>query len=334
MKKKMKSAVMWILSLFLVIYLLCTPFRGWKIQTEEISYTLVQAYIDTGIVRPITKPSVGCADHGQNVFLLIMVPSSVSNFQQRDAIRHTWGNVSKVTPTVQVNFVLGKSKNSALQDLANTEKLIYNDIIFEDVLETYENLTRKSIAILRWTVSFCNQARYLLKIDDDMFLNLPRLLSYLSDFSQVNTVLGCKVSHSAPYRNPFSKWHVSRDQYEDREYPDYISGTAYLISGDIIYDLYQATKKVPYFIFEDVFVTGLCRKQIGAVAKEHHEFSCGSREIGPCGKNFRYRITGHHYSPQEVKRMWVELQNRWSDCRLVDYFFIYNLIDIFKWIFL
>ncbi|XP_061185723.1 beta-1,3-galactosyltransferase 5-like [Saccostrea echinata] len=334
MKKKLKSTVIWVISVFLVIYLLCAPYRGLTINTEDISYRLVQAYIDTGIVPPITAASVSCADQGENVFLLIMVPSAVSNFKQRDAIRHTWGNVSKVKPTVQVNFVLGKSKHAALQDLAHTEKLIYNDIVFEDVLETYENLTRKSIAILRWTVSFCSKVRYLLKIDDDMFLNLPRLLRYLTEFSQVNTILGCKVSHTAPFRNPFSKWYVSHDQYEDREYPEYIAGTAYLISGDVIYDLYQATDKVPYFIFEDVFITGLCRKQIGAVAKEHREFSCGSREIGPCGKNFRYMITGHHYSPPELTRMWVELQNRWSDCRLVDYFFIYSLIDIFKWIFL
>ena len=87
-------------------------------------------------------------------------------------------------------------------------------------------------------------------------------------------------------------------------------------------------------MFEDVYITGLCRRHIGALAKSHAEFSCGYRDKGPCGSNFLYEITGHHYSPKEVQRMWSELQNRWSDCRLVDSYFVYRVIDIFKWIFL
>jgi beta-1,3-galactosyltransferase 1 len=329
----MKKAIICSVCVFILIYLICTPFRGKGTSTQETSYKLVQAYINTGIIKSAPLRDISCPNQGENVFLLIMVPSAVSNFDQRVVIRRTWGNTSNAHPGVQLRFVIGRSKNQALQDLVRTEKFIYNDIIVEDIVETYENLTRKSIAILHWVASFCNRVRYLLKIDDDMFLNVPRLIKHLMKDNPTNSILGCKVSHSSPFRL-YSKWSVSWDDYKEKEYPEYISGTAYLISGDIVTKLYQATQQVPYFMFEDVFVTGLCRRHIGAVPIGHPEFTCGYRDRGPCGSNYRYRITGHHYSPSEVTRMWAELQDRWSDCRLVDYYLIYILVDTFKWIFL
>ncbi|XP_078320415.1 beta-1,3-galactosyltransferase 1-like isoform X2 [Crassostrea virginica] len=334
MKKKIKVATTRALIAFILIYIICLPFRRKIDDGFQSHYRLVQSYIDSGLIPRPRTISPSCINNGENVFLLIMVPSTASNFAQRNAIRKTWGHISNIPPIVKLKFVLGKTHTSQLQDFVLTENLLYNDIIIEDVPEKYENLTQKSTAILRWTVSNCPRVRYLLKIDDDVFLNLPRLLKYLSKHPQTNTVLGCLVSHSSPFRSIFSKWRVSWDQYNEEEYPEYISGPAYLISGDVLYKLYQSTKHVPKFMFEDVYITGLCRRHIGALAKSHAEFSCGYRDKGPCGSNFLYEITGHHYSPKEVQRMWSELQNRWSDCRLVDSYFVYRVIDIFKWIFL
>jgi hypothetical protein len=110
-----------------------------------------------------------------------MVPSAVRNFEQRQAIRSTWGNVSNI-PTTVVRFLLGKSTNTTHQSLAATENQLYKDIVFEDIVETYENLTLKSIAMLRWTSLNCHRIQYLLKIDDDMFLNLPKLLDILTNY--------------------------------------------------------------------------------------------------------------------------------------------------------
>ena len=336
MKRGLKFTIIRILGIILLTFIIFFPFKRHDSDHDIFlnNYKLVKSYIDSGLISQPPTMSPACINNGENVFLLIMVPSTASNFAQRDAIRKTWGNVSNIRPIVKLKFVLGKTHSFHLQDLLLTENLLYNDILIEDVPEKYENLTQKSIAILRWTVSNCPRIRYLLKIDDDVFLNLPRLLKYISKHAQTNTILGCLVSHSSPFRSIFSKWRVSWDQYNEEEYPEYISGPAYLISGDVLYKLYQSTKHVPKFMFEDVYITGLCRRHIGALAKSHAEFSCGYRDKGPCGSNFLYEITGHHYSPKEVQRMWLELQNRWSDCRLVDKYFVYKLVDVFKWIFL
>lgn len=327
-----KHIVKWVVIIYLLTYIVCLPFRESKKGADETSYTLLQAYVESGLLE--TAPMRHKTYSNGEVFLLIMVPSAVSNFEQRDAIRRTWGNVSTIKPTVLLKFVLGKSKDTVHQSLAETENSIHNDILFEEILETYENLSQKSIALLRWASANCNGVKYLLKIDDDMFLNLPRLLNELNAHPKTNTISGCKVSGASPFRFAFSKWKISRSEYKNDYYPDYIAGTAYLISGDIISNLYRATRNVPYFIFEDVYITGLCRKHIGAVALENKGFNCGYRNRGPCGNNFRYQITGHHYTPREIQRMWLELQDRWSNCRLVDHYFIYKLVDLFKYMFL
>lgn len=312
--------------MFLATYLICIPFRASRKKAEE-------TYLKSGLLRQSVSTRHTTCSNGE-MFLLIMVPSAVSNFQQRNAIRSTWGNLSSTNHTVILKFVLGKSKWGLHQNLAGVENSIYNDILFTDISETYENLSKKSIALLRWASTNCQGVRHLLKIDDDMFLNLPRLLDELKTQPKLNSISGCKVSGASPFRFPLSKWRISRTEYEKDYYPDYIAGTAYLISGDIISKLYSATESVPYFIFEDVYITGLCREHIGAVALENKGFSCGSRDRSPCGRNFRYRITGHHYTPTEIQRLWRELQDRWSACQRGDNYFIFKLFDLFQYLFL
>lgn len=323
-----------ILCVLVLIYISCSPFRGQKDKTSEMNYRRMKAYIDAGLVHPSPATPLTCADNGENVFLLIIIPSAITNFEQRNVIRKTWGNVSKFRPKVVVRFIVGRTGHSSIQELLMIENRIHQDLIMEDIPEKYENLTQKSVAMLSWIISYCARARYFLKIDDDMFLNLPRLLKHLSEHALTNSIIGCKFEHATPRRFPFSKWYVSWEQYSELEYPVYVSGPAYVITGDILFNLYQSTKEVPQFVFEDVYITGMCRKHIGALAVSHPEFTCGYRDVAPCGSHFLYRITGHHYKPTEITRMWAELQDRWSTCRLVDSFWMYGIVDLLKWIFL
>lgn len=41
--------------------------------------------------------------------------------------------------------------------------------------EKYENLANKSISIIEWIYMHCNRAKFILKVDDDMFLNTGNL---------------------------------------------------------------------------------------------------------------------------------------------------------------
>jgi hypothetical protein len=223
---------------------------------------------------------------------------------------------------------VGNSDKTEINDIVKEENHLYNDIIIVDINERYDNLIEKSIYMLEWLHMNCGRVKYVLKVDDDIFLNVQNLLHHLQQTSPTNSIIGCKVKNTSPFRFPLSKWYISRQQYEFDTFPDYISGPAYLITGDILSKLYFATRKVPRIFLEDVYINGLCRQYIKAQAQGHPGFSCGYRDEGPCGAHFRYKITGHHYYPTEIERMWNELNDKWHTCPFQHSYWVSKFVDI------
>ena len=50
-----------------------------------------------------------------------------------------------------------------------------------DFLDTYQNLTIKSIMSLKWASQNCKEAAYVVKMDDDIFVNPPNLARLLDE---------------------------------------------------------------------------------------------------------------------------------------------------------
>lgn len=89
------------------------------------------------------------------------------------------------------------------------ESVKHKDIIAEDVVDTYNNLTLKSIFMLKWVKKDCMQARFVMKVDDDAYINVENLYKYASQVkhADLKTFLVGKVQENAtPYRFRFSKW--------------------------------------------------------------------------------------------------------------------------------
>ena len=59
------------------------------------------------------------------------------------------------------------------------EHLLYGDIIQQEFLDTYDNLTLKTIMAFKWVIEFCPNARYIMKTDTDVFVNTGNLVKYL-----------------------------------------------------------------------------------------------------------------------------------------------------------
>lgn len=279
--------------------------------------------------NPRLQSPSACPQNGSSVYLFIAVPSAVANFKERESVRKTWGKLALVDFSIRLAFFVGNSDDTEVNYMLGKENLVYNDIIKVDVKEKYENLVEKSIYMLKWLHMNCNRAKYVLKVDDDIFLNIRNLLKHLKQTTPDNSIIGCKVKNTSPFRFPLSKWYISRQQYKDDTFPDYISGPAYLITGDILSELYFATKHVPRIFLEDVYINGLCRRHIKARAEGHPGFSCGYRDEGPCGTNFRYKVTGHHYFPAEMERMWKELNDQWYTCPFKHSYWVSKFIYFF-----
>ncbi|XP_033747155.1 beta-1,3-galactosyltransferase 1-like [Pecten maximus] len=253
-----------------------------------------------------------CSKGREETFLLIAVCVSSSGFKQRDAIRNTWGSIVHNNNKVKLIFIIGNPNDTTIQRAILNESKHYHDIVQDNFVDSYRNLTLKSIFMLKWTSKFCVKTSYLLKVDDDMFVNVPYLIDYLNATQIRNAVIGQRIAASNPIRNKTSKWYTSEQMYRDRFYPYYTSGTSYVISGDILTKLYESTFLEPFFWLEDVYITGLCRKRIKANIIDNWDFSCLYRP--PRGCSYKHAISGHRNTPEEIIQIWLEFNNPYINC--------------------
>ncbi|XP_012536065.1 beta-1,3-galactosyltransferase 1 [Monomorium pharaonis] len=282
---------------------------GWSYNTSRDLCVYIYPENNTSILSPTGICSLP-------PYLLIIICSAVANQEARAAIRNTWANKYNLdnlyNSTVKIMFLLGKSDNDTLNNLIADESSQYNDIVQERFFDTYNNLTLKSVMMLKWVTSNCNQAKYLMKTDDDMFVNIPLLLKTLHSITQVETLLGSLICNAKPITDPKNKWYTPKYMYSEKTYPNYLSGTGYVMSMGVASKLYQAALITPLLHLEDVYVTGLCAKRAKVRPVNHPGFSYIPRKIDPCV--LRNAITAHKVNASNMYVIWVKMNDTSVTC--------------------
>ena len=59
-----------------------------------------------------------------------------------------------------------------MQKILEEENGIHNDLVQGDFLDTYHNLSYKAVMGYMWVAEFCSQADFVVKTDDDLFVDL------------------------------------------------------------------------------------------------------------------------------------------------------------------
>lgn len=62
---------------------------------------------------------------------------------------------------------------------------MHNDVIVEDFVDSDENATLKSAFMLKWVSRNCNKASFLLKLEDDVFVNIGNVMKFVNDPTRV-----------------------------------------------------------------------------------------------------------------------------------------------------
>lgn len=129
-------------------------------------------------------------------------------------------------------------------------------------MDSYRNLTLKTLTILHWTLTHCPQATWLVKSDEDVFINPIALKNVLQQAVAGGANFVCRVQHTPTVCRKNNnlcrrKWVVSVNEYQNVTYPTHCTGAAYAVSADMLEKLYTAANKThPYFL-EDVYFTGI-----------------------------------------------------------------------------
>ncbi|CAG0891756.1 unnamed protein product [Darwinula stevensoni] len=196
--------------------------------------------------------------------LLVLVTTRAQNARNREVIRKTWGHVA-LRRDVRLAFfaALAPTHDRRVQDSLEEESRHFGDIIQADFIDRYDNLTLKAVSILEWTLNYCANITFLLKTDDDMFINTFQLLDFIdTHHAAINTIFGFLFTNGKPDRNPHSKWHVSESEYPATHYPRFVAGPAYLLTSDTLHPLWKSALPHPFFKLEDVFLTGLIAQNL------------------------------------------------------------------------
>ena len=76
------------------------------------------------------------------------------------------------------------------------------------------------------STSFFDSA-YVMKTDDDMFINLPNLNDLVKTNQNPHLLIGSIISNAAPIRESRHKWYVPDPVFPESLYPNYLSGILY-----------------------------------------------------------------------------------------------------------
>lgn len=194
------------------------------------------------------------------VFLLILVKSAVGNFKKRQYIRETWGKDARKRG-FKLAFLLGFCKFD--DAIVGIENGLHEDLIQQNFEDSYVNNTYKIKMALSWIAEYCKQTKYILIVDDDMYVNIPNTISFILQAAispDEDFYSGHLVPEPYPCRNLKSKHYISKIRYPFACYPPYIAGGSILLNKYTVEQFVSVMQFIPYIPFDDVFLGFIAQK--------------------------------------------------------------------------
>ena len=220
-----------------------------------------------------------------NGLLLMLIISAPFHLNERQVVRQTWlsylvnnsrslgpSNVRAFKdPTDAANdlvihywFVCGHyyDDESDIEGAVKNESNVYGDILRLEYTESYILLVHKTLSSLRFASKM--DVRFVLKIDDDVYLHFPRMIWWLRTASLPEKLYGgYLLTKAKPIRKPLHKWHVSKQHYNKTYFPPYCNGPFYFMSRAVVLEVLEASfTEGSSFPLEDVFI-GILAQKVG-----------------------------------------------------------------------
>lgn len=219
---------------------------------------------DTHVCIPI-KPKITPTP----IFLMIIVTSQSLKEDKREAIRETWAKeMEKFTEKkIYLMFAFGCTRSIHLDrdvDREARHKPHILRVAFNEGEPKYE--IRRILEAYHFAAHY--EPKFILKITDDVYIYLPKLLSWLSDQPNSTELYAGRVDTNVKVvRDLQRRSYVSEDEYASNTFPDYCKGSFYILSGNLFQNIVDLSNKVTKFNVEDAFI-GLLVKKLGVTPQD------------------------------------------------------------------
>lgn len=330
--------------LLVIVWTLFGPSGLWEELLSLSLASLLPAPASPGppldLPRLLIPNEDACRGPGAPPFLLILVCTAPENLNQRNAIRVSWGGQRQARGLrVQTLFLLGEPSGRHPENDLAREAAAQGDILQAAFQDSYRNLTLKTLSGLNWAEKHCPKARYILKTDDDVFVNVPELVSELvrrggrweqwergmepqreaeagdEEWEGGSPTLGSQPMpllylgrvhwRVSPSRTPGSKHQISEEQWPPTwgPFPPYASGTGYVLSASAVQLILKVASGVPPLPLEDVFVGVSARR--GGLTPTHCVKLAGATHypLDRCCYG-KFLLTSHRLDPWKMQKAW------------------------------
>ncbi|XP_069842859.1 beta-1,3-galactosyltransferase 9 [Dendropsophus ebraccatus] len=258
---------------------------------------------------------------GRNIFLLLVIYSSPENRIRRDRIRQSWGNVTSLQgQEVTHVFMLGRPQVEAVQSSLLSESELQQDLVQGRFLDVSSSEVLKALMMMEWIVTFCPRARFILKAEEGVFVNVESLSRFLLNLESRSSDIytGRVIHHALPDRDPRSPSFVPITSYSESFYPDYCSGSSMVFSQEVARKMYLVSGRVTMAVPSEVFI-GLSAQQAGVLPIHSSRFS-GAKNIRYNRCCYRVIFSSAGIADEEMSQVWTDL-NRGASCSKLETYY-------------
>uniref|UniRef100_A0A4W5KV45 Hexosyltransferase n=1 Tax=Hucho hucho TaxID=62062 RepID=A0A4W5KV45_9TELE len=268
---------------------------------------------------------------GMGPLLLLAIKTQGQNFENRQAIRQTWGWAGWVAGAtgkggmVRRVFLLGKNHvEPHISELLQLESRHYGDILQWDFHDSFFNLTLKDLLLWDWLSAHCPRARFIFKGDDDVLVRTPALLDYLREQTiqsggpgsegMKGFMVGDVIRAAVPNRVNSTKYFIPANFYKGL-YPPYGGGGGVVYSGELALRLNRISRSVHLYPIDDVYV-GMCLHRLGVHPIHHPAFLTFDfpKKEGVERCVYHTILLVHKRSPAQVMKLWSEIMRNKTEC--------------------
>jgi len=213
----------------------------------------------------LDKPNICNKTRSTEDDLIIAIKTAAHDHIQRNYIRQAWlTEVRKLN--IAYVFILGSVTNDTLLRKLLREDSRYNGLVIGKPVDNYYNLTLKTIFTVAWVKAHC-PSRWLIYVDDDVFLNGNNTIEFIQSMKNVTdrAIYCCREWNGPIIRDPNSPLYMPESVFKPNFYPDYCTGSGYLIPPNILHSLHEAAISnltQPKLWIEHLFMTGLIAQHL------------------------------------------------------------------------
>ena len=244
--------------------------------------------------------------------VIILVHSRINSTLRRNAIRETWlAPRMLIGYSVQYRFLIGGlgAKQVEIRTL-DTEQQDHGDLlVLWDVSNSYSSLSNRTLQSMVFINRHYNFS-FMLKTDDDVFLNTQRILKDLKTHLPTHRLYWGRSSCYNPLINK-GQWRETKWHFCDTYFP-YNYGGMYVLSKDLVNLIAENAPYLQTYTCEDVSV-GAWLAPYNIVRVDDVRIFSGHNS-GRCSRGFIAVHINHYLAHKQMKRYYNKLRRKGSVC--------------------